>query len=82
MRKQVKYRKKKALYLSIYADINVSLEISEYVYPNVYSCESSFCLEGMETIQFHHKKPNKHTKRVILVKLTKNMTKNSLRTRN
>ena len=32
----------KAEYLSIYGDINVSVEISKYVYPNVYSCESSF----------------------------------------
>ena len=27
---------------SIYADVNVGIEISKYVYPNVYSCESSF----------------------------------------
>ena len=39
-------------------------------------------MEGMETIQFHHKKTNKHSKTGILVKLTLDMTKNSLRNRN
>ena len=36
----------------------------------------------METIQLHLKKTNKHSKTGILVKLRKNMAKNSLKTRN
>ena len=35
-----------AEYLSIYGDTNVGVEISKYVYSNVYSCESSFPFRG------------------------------------
>ena len=46
MKKQVKHQKKKKnvgcytqwLKRSIYADVNVGVEISKYVYPNVYPC--------------------------------------------
>ena len=56
MKKQVKYQQQQkcwmlrtmitAEYLSIYGDTNVGVEISKYVYSNVYSCESSFLFRG------------------------------------
>ena len=42
------------------------------VYPNTYSCESSFLFRGNSAIRFNHKNPNKQSKRDILMKLTKN----------
>ena len=41
------------------------------VYPNVYSRKISFLLEKIQTIQFHHKKTNEHSKTGILMKLMK-----------
>ena len=66
---------------SIHADVNVGIEISKYVYPNVYSCESSFLYRASESDPVSSWKTKKHSKTVILVKLKRNMVKNCLRTK-
>ena len=65
----------------IYAVINVSVEIFKY-FQMFIIVRAAIFLEGIQAIQFYHKKKNKQINTGILMKLTKNLAKNSLWARN